>query len=93
MKWAELSHAFNDMGLNLKVTIATMVDERSNLAAVLANLTDRVVMTNGDKRIILANPSAERLFNFRETNVIGHPLIEAVHDYEIDEVVKNAQNS
>lgn len=84
----QLSHAFNDMGLNLKVTIATMVDERSNLAAVLANLTDGVVMTDGDKRIILANPSAERLFNFRETNVIGHPLIEAVHDYEIDEVVE-----
>jgi two-component system phosphate regulon sensor histidine kinase PhoR len=36
----------------------------------------------------LANPTAERLFSFKEANVTGYPLIEATHDYEIDEVVK-----
>ncbi len=62
--------------------------QRSNLATVLANLTDGVVMTDSEVKIILTNPAAERLFNFKETSVKGLTLIEAVHDYEIDEVVK-----
>jgi two-component system phosphate regulon sensor histidine kinase PhoR len=83
-----LAHAFNEMSQNLKTTMAAIVDERSNLATVLANLTDGVVMIDTEVKVILANPAAELLFNFKETNVRGLPLIEAVHDYEIDEVVK-----
>ena len=45
-------------------------------------------MTDSEERIILANPAAEGLFNFKETNVTGHTLIEAVHDYEITDLVK-----
>ena len=83
-----LAHAFNEMSQNLKTTMATVVDERSNLATVLSNLTDGVVMIDYEERILLANPTAERLFSFKEANVTGYPLIEATHDYEIDEVVK-----
>ena len=83
-----LAHAFNEMSQNLKTTMAAIVDERTNLATVLANLTDGVVMTDSEVKIILTNPAAERLFNFKEATVRGLTLIEAVHDYEIDEVVK-----
>jgi two-component system phosphate regulon sensor histidine kinase PhoR len=83
-----LGHAFNEMSLNLKTTMETIVDERSKLATVLTSLTDGVVMTDSEGRILLANPAAERLFNFKDAKVTGHPLIEAVHDYEIDDVVK-----
>ena len=83
-----LAHAFNEMSQNLKTTMAAIVDEKSNLATVLANLSDGVVMIDTEVKVILANPAAERLFNFKETNVRGLPLIEAIHDYEIDEVVK-----
>jgi PAS domain S-box len=83
-----LAHTFNEMSQKLKTTIAAIVDERSNLATVLTNLTDGVVMTDAEEKLLLTNPAAELLFNFKEENVIGHPLIEAVHDYEIDEIVK-----
>ena len=83
-----LGHVFNDMSQNLKMTMAAIVDERSNLATVLANLTDGVVMTDAEEKILLTNPAVERLYNFKEKDFIGRPLIEAVHDYEIDEVVK-----
>ena len=73
--------------------MANIVDERSNLATVLANLTDGVVMTNSEESILLVNSAAERLFNFQETNVIGHTLIEVLHDYEIDGVVKKSISS
>jgi two-component system phosphate regulon sensor histidine kinase PhoR len=47
-------------------------------------------MTDSEERIILANPAAERLFNFKETTTIGHTLIETVHDYEIADLVKKS---
>ena len=83
-----LGHAFNDMSQHLKTTMSSIEEGRSNLAAVLTNLTDGVLMTDSEERIILANPAAERLFNFKETNTIGHTLIETVHDYEIADLVK-----
>ena len=88
-----LARAFNEMSQNLQTTMATIVDERSNLATVLANLTDGVVMTDSEESILLVNSAAEHLFNFQETNVIGHTLIEVLHDYEIDEVVKKSISS
>ena len=88
-----LGHVFNDMSQNLKMTMAAIVDERSNLATVLANLTDGVVMTDAEEKILLTNPAVERLYNFKEKDFIGRPLIEAVHDYEIDEVVKKCPST
>jgi len=88
-----LAHAFNEMSQKLQTTMATIVDERSNLATVLSNLTDGVVMTDSEESILLVNSAAERLFNFQETNVIGHTLIEILHDYEIDEIVKKSINT
>jgi two-component system phosphate regulon sensor histidine kinase PhoR len=83
-----MGHAFNDMSQHLKTTMASIVEGRNNLAAVLTNLTDGVLMTDSEERIILANPAAERFFNFKETNTTGHTLIETVHDYEIVDLVK-----
>ena len=73
--------------------MASIVDERSNLATVLSNLTDGVVMTDSEESILLVNAAAERLFDFQGINVISHSLIEVLHDYEIDEVVKKSINS
>jgi two-component system phosphate regulon sensor histidine kinase PhoR len=88
-----LAHAFNEMSQSLQQTMATILDERSNLETVLSNLTDGIVMTDPEEKILLANPAAERLFNFKEINITGHSLIEALHDYEIDEMVKKSISS
>ncbi len=83
-----LGRAFNEMSSSLKTTVATITDERSKLVTVLSSLTDGVVMTDAEENIILVNPAAERLFNFKQSKVTGRPLIEAVLDYEIDNTVK-----
>jgi len=83
-----LGRVFNEMQSSLKTTVATITDERSKLVTVLSSLTDGVVMTDSEENIILVNPAAERLFDFRESKVTGRPLIEAVQDYEIDNTVK-----
>jgi len=44
------------MSQNLKNNMASIVEERSNLATVLADLTDGVVLTDPEERIVLAIP-------------------------------------
>jgi two-component system phosphate regulon sensor histidine kinase PhoR len=88
-----LARAFNEMSLSLKTNMATIMHEKGKLVTVLSNLTDGVVMTDSEAKIMLTNPAVERLFNFKEANAIGHPLIEVVLDYEIDSAVKKCLNT
>jgi two-component system phosphate regulon sensor histidine kinase PhoR len=83
-----LGHAFNEMSSNLRQLIGEISAERTKLRTVLANMADGVVMVDAEGKIILANQATERLFNFREKEVITRPLIEAVHDHEADEILK-----
>lgn len=83
-----LGRAFNDMSSNLKTMVELIENERGKLATILSSLTDGVIMTDSERRILLANPAAEQLFNFKTATVSNCPLIEAVHDHEIDNLLK-----
>jgi len=84
----QLARAFNEMSANLKTTVATLTTEKNKLDSILANMVDGVIMTDTGGDIILANKAAGALFGFKEDSVAGRPIIEAVHDYEIDEILK-----
>jgi two-component system, OmpR family, phosphate regulon sensor histidine kinase PhoR len=84
----QFAQAFNDMSANLKTTMETISTEKTKLANVLANMADGVIMTDADGNIILVNPAAGRLFGFKEPDAVSKPLIEVVHDHEVDEILK-----
>jgi two-component system phosphate regulon sensor histidine kinase PhoR len=90
---AQLARAFNEMSQSLKKKVAVISEERSKLATALANMTDGVIMTDIEGNILLANRAAENLFGFTQDKIIGRPIIEAVRDYEIDEVLKSCLNT
>ncbi len=85
-----LGRAFNEMSASLKATMEANEMERGKLATILASLTDGVIMIDSERNILLANPAAERLFNIKAVTAANHPLIEAVHDHEIDELAKKS---
>jgi len=84
----QLAQAFNEMSAKLSKLVGDLSAEKTKLQTVLANMADGVIMTDWEGRIVLANSASERLFNFAEKQMIGKPLIEAVHDYEVDEILK-----
>jgi len=84
----QLAQAFNEMSAKLSKLVGDLSAEKTKLQTVLANMADGVIMTDWEGRIVLANSASERLFNFAEKQMIGKPLIEAVHDYEADEILK-----
>jgi two-component system phosphate regulon sensor histidine kinase PhoR len=84
----QLAQAFNEMSVNLKTTVDTISTEKSRLDGVLANMADGVIMTDVEGAVVLANAAAGRLFGFKESDALNRPLIEMVHDHEVDEILK-----
>lgn len=84
----QLARAFNEMSANLQQTVAAISTEKTRLADILDNMADGVIMTDAEGNVALANPAAGRLFGFETDAATGRPLIEVVHDHEVDEVLK-----
>jgi len=83
-----LAHAFNEMSLSLKERLDTITEERGKLAAMLAAMTDGVMMTDAGGTVTLANRAAEKLFRLGKEPVLGRSLIEVTRDHQIDGVLK-----
>ncbi len=84
----QLAQAFNDMSDNLEKTVETMSAEKARLTGVLGAMADGVIMTDAGGDIVLANRAAGELFGFKAENAGGRPVIEVVHEYEVDEILK-----
>jgi two-component system phosphate regulon sensor histidine kinase PhoR len=82
----ELANAFNEMSARLKKLVEAISEDRAKLAIILDNMADGVIMTDAEGNISLANRAAEKLFNIKDAE--NKPLIEAVRDHEVDEVLK-----
>jgi two-component system phosphate regulon sensor histidine kinase PhoR len=74
------------MSARLKELVETISEDRARLATIMDNMADGVIMTDAEGNISLANRTAARLFNIKEPE--NKPLIEAVRDHEVDEVLK-----
>jgi two-component system, sporulation sensor kinase E len=65
-----------------------IADENDLLAMVLESMTDGIVVTDREYRVILFNKSAERLLPFRGEDILEKPLWQAVSDREISAFFK-----
>ena len=86
----QLGHAFNKMSRSLEEKVTAISDEKSKLSTILSGITDGIIMTNERGNILLANTAAEKLFDCPEEKMLNHSLIEIVHNYEIEEIMKNS---
>jgi two-component system, OmpR family, phosphate regulon sensor histidine kinase PhoR len=83
-----LGRAFNKMSANLNAMMSSVSSEKSKLQAILATITDGVIITDAKGFLLMANPAAENLFNFTQAKVAGKPLIEVILNHQIEEVLK-----
>jgi two-component system phosphate regulon sensor histidine kinase PhoR len=83
-----LGHAFNKMSKTIKESMLKISEEKSKLSSILYTLNDGVVMTDIHGQILLANPAAENLFGFKESEALGKPLIETLFNHEIENLLK-----
>jgi two-component system phosphate regulon sensor histidine kinase PhoR len=78
-----LTYAFNQMADRLRETITTLAEERGRLNAVLDNMADGVLITDGDGRVRLINPAGARLLGTDMEVALGHSFAEVARDHRI----------
>jgi two-component system phosphate regulon sensor histidine kinase PhoR len=78
-----LTRAFNQMSDRLRGTITMLVEERGRLAAVLDNMADGAIITDGDGNVRLINPAAVRILGADEETAMGRSFAEVARDHRI----------
>ncbi len=81
-----LTRAFNNMGAQIRSQIEALQTERIKLAAVLAEMTDGVLIVNELGEVQLINPAAEQMFSVREEEAIGHSLAGVLRHHQLVEL-------
>lgn len=82
---SELQFAFRVMNEQLKSQFNLLNGERSNLKAVLMNMTDGILIINAQGIIQLINPAIRNIFNFKGEES-GISLVEIVRQHQLVEL-------
>ncbi|MEA1959024.1 MAG: ATP-binding protein [Chloroflexota bacterium] len=84
----ELSTAFNLMAAKIKEIISIITTDRDRMSVILSQMSDGIVLVDVESKISLVNNAAKNIFDISDEEAIGHAFVEAVRDYEIDELVR-----
>jgi len=85
---AELGRALNLMAARLKEKIEDLEREQGKVAAILDRMVEGVIAIDSQGRILLMNPGARAIFDFRRDPVEGRPLAELIRQKEIFDLVE-----
>jgi two-component system, OmpR family, phosphate regulon sensor histidine kinase PhoR len=89
----QLEHAFTEMAAQLESRIDELQKERSTLTAVLANMTDGILIVDRQGNVQLINLAAQRMFSVTESDALGHSLIEVVRNHQVASLWRKSQTS
>ncbi len=82
----QLEYAFNRLASQLNSRIAELSTERGTLEAVLASMTDGVIIVDREGKIQLTNQAVLKMFEKGEENAVGLSLVELVRHHLLIEL-------
>ncbi|MDD5217056.1 MAG: ATP-binding protein [Candidatus Omnitrophica bacterium] len=82
-----LAEAMNQMAGTLRKRIQEVEGERAKFSAVLTNMADGVIAVDARNKILMMNPSAEKIFGVRKEYACERPFIEAIRNKKLDEML------
>jgi len=88
-----LSQAFNNMADKLKNKINEISSEKNKIEAILSNMADGVIAVDQTGKIILFNPTAEKMFRVNEKDTLGKYTMEVTRNHRLDEVIMSSFNN
>jgi two-component system phosphate regulon sensor histidine kinase PhoR len=88
-----LIRAFNQMAERLRGTIVTLTEERGRLAAVLENMADGTLITDGEGRVRLINPAAARILDVDVDAALGRSFAQVARDHRVIELWNRCRES
>ena len=78
-----LGKTFNEMANKLQNTINSSLDQQNRLEAILISMDSGVIAVDKNKKIIMINPYAEKIFNIT-ANIIGKNFLDVIRNYELE---------
>jgi two-component system phosphate regulon sensor histidine kinase PhoR len=89
----QLSHAFHTLVTELRTQIHALETEQGKLSAVLEQMTDGVIIVDGQGQVELINPAAARLFETDVEEALTHSLAEVVRQHQLVELWHRCQET
>jgi len=80
----KLADIFNQMAKELKAKIQTITEDRDKIEAILTNIAEGVIAIDENERLILFNPTCEKIFGFSKSKVIGKYFWEVIRNNELN---------
>lgn len=77
-----LAQAFNEMGEHIEQSLHQVSEAKSRLEAMLNNTVNGIVLIDGEKLVVFANPIARSLLGLRD-DYMGRKYMEIISAYEI----------
>ena len=91
----ELASEFNNMTRRLhlyeKSNIRNLIAEKNKSLAIVKSISDPIIVTDNDFRIILVNKATEDVFKIAEQNSIGRHFLESINNQTIFEHIKHLE--
>ena len=89
---AELTRAVNDMADSLRNELRRYSDANQQLAIVLQNTADGMLITDELGRVLLMNPAASRMLNYDVQKAVGRSFAEVVRRHQIIDLWQVCRN-
>lgn len=89
----ELTRSFNLMADRLKEMVKSISTERDKLSAILSNMADGIIITDGEFRITTVNRAAESILRVSGDKVCGSFFIEVVRDHKLYGMLQSCRES
>jgi two-component system phosphate regulon sensor histidine kinase PhoR len=89
----QLSHAFHTLVNQLRKQIQALESEQGKLAAILAEMTDGVIIADEQGHVEMINPAASKLFEVNRQAALGHSLAEVLRQHQLVELWQQCQES
>jgi two-component system phosphate regulon sensor histidine kinase PhoR len=89
----KVSLAFNKMASLIGDALEQSTAERDRFSIVLSNMADGIFVVDQNLRISLVNQSAQHMFKLDDEKVEGLSFIEAIHDAEMYQLLKQCIES
>ena len=86
----DLARAFNAMTVRIKDLVSESQEARARLEAIFANLTDGVVIIDGEELVLGINGAALQMLGISVSSAIHQPFAEVVRDSDLIRLTKES---
>lgn len=88
-----MARMFNYMAEQLENKILEISDEKNKMEAVLRGMADGIIATDCERKTVLVNPAARKMFAYGKDDILGKDIIQIVRNHRIDECLAKAIDS